>query len=201
MISDLDQLQSWTTELEIRRADRAQQDYGAMPWTVGAAGGDVAADCPELAQTTSIHGADPVTDEWQELVINGFLQDPTTKEFRLMPITVYPGIVLAPWVENATVPPPSSVLWVTITWQTGSATFPNRAGPQWDGSIQSATAVMFWAPAGQEYTDGNARSPTQVFFNGRIGSTDAGGLFTLDDSEVQFTDTCGQIAPLLSFLA
>ena len=131
MISDLDQLQSWTTELEIRRADRAQQDFGAMAWAVGAAGGDVAASCPELAQTTSIHGADPVTDEWQELAENGFLQDPVTRELRLMPITVYPGIVLAPWVETAVIPPPDSVLWVTITWQTGSTTFSIIKCPQW----------------------------------------------------------------------
>ena len=210
MNAAIDQLQLWTTQNLLRRADQVNEGLGATGWL---------GPLPVTAVTggstdSSVRGGDPVIDEWQVMEQQGFYQEPDTGELRLMPVLVYPGIVLMPWLERPMVPQPQQILWVEIRYWVAGTTFqhpPGKDGPVksttgWDGVISHASAKLIWAPWDRDLLDGAVRMhigyqgelpPGGVFvWYGMIGGTDAAGNYGTTGYQGSYLqNVCGQWVP------
>lgn len=202
MNDDLHNLQAWSTQRTVQRANIAQREFAATPWADGA--GDLD-NAPELSQTTLVHGAHVIVDEWAVLQQQRFLQNPDDRTLRLAPIVIYPGIVLAPWVESGPPTPANKALWIVAKYRLEPARYPgttpeDEATFGWSGGILGTEAVFEWGERDSRenqifpglYT--NSMPPGNVFvWNFRIGVTDAAGNFTLSGGNL--ISTCGQYIP------
>jgi hypothetical protein len=186
-------LAAWKASNDVRRVDEANRFFGPTQW------GDGAGSAHPLSQTTEAHGAYEVEDEWQMLEAHGFYQR-EDGNLRLMPLVVYPGVVLAPYVETYTLAPPNAALWLVIAHQLGSTSYPTSGKEGWNGQILATKAVLEWGtqePRTNQIFPGNydnSLPPNNAFiWNGRIGTTDAKGKFTRFSGDLD--TTCGQFIP------
>jgi len=187
MTQELADLEAWQAANAVRRVDEQQRFFGATPWADGAG------QSKPLNQTTEVHGAYEITDEWAMLAAHGFYQAEDGR-LRLMPVLVYPGVVLAPWVRDYTVPPPNAFLWLTIEHGLGTAKYPTsdpeRPNIGWNGQIVATRARLEWGsgePREQQIFPGvyaNSMPPASTFiWHQIIGYTDASGRYApLNDS-------------------
>lgn len=200
MSEAIQQLAAWTTHNAVRRLDHAQRDFAAMEWSDGAGQAD------PLDQTTLIHGAHQVEDEWQ-ILAGGFYQDPETRELRLAPFLVYPGKIVAPYVTTGILPPANSFLLLRVTYGLSPVTYPalSDAGQSttgWNGRINSTAVLLFWHPRNQPLpansvfpsSYSNSMPPGNNFiWHASLGYTDSGSAFTRSISEIE--SVCGQFIP------
>ena len=183
MNAQLTDLRAWKASNDVRRLDEQHRMFGALPWNDGAG-----VDQP-LNQTTDVHGAHQITDEWSQLEVDGFYQR-DDGSMRLMPVVVYPGIVLAPWVEAFVTPPKDAALWLVIEHVLGSATWPaseasNPSTTGWNGQITATRAWLEWGTRDIRenqifpdlYTNSMPKNSTFIWRQ-RIGFTDAAGRFS-----------------------
>jgi len=198
----IQQLAAWTTHNAVRRLDHAQRDFAALEWSDGAGQSD------PLNQTTLIHGAHEVEDEWQ-ILARGFYQDPETLELQLAPFVVYPGKIVAPYVTSGIVPPANMRLVLRISYDLSPVTYPAQAGggqstTGWNGGINSTETALMWHPLNQALPPNqifpgvysNSMPPNNRFvWHGTLGSTDSAKAFTRSISDLEFT--CGQLIPPL----
>ena len=154
MNADIDQLTLWTTRNIVRRVDLIHEQLGAAGWSgvppvPAKHGGDA---------QSQVRGGFGVLDEWDQMKYGGFSQNDDTKLLRLAPFFVYPGVMLAPWVEDGLVPKPNSSLWVKATYTMNSEVFTLRNGKTatgWDGMLNDAQAVFTWVGADYDMTISN----------------------------------------------
>lgn len=175
-------LNAWIATNTVRRLDEQNRFFGATAWADGAS------SARPLNQTTEVHGAYEITDEWAMLEADGYYQAEDGR-LKLAPVLVYPGVVLAPWVEGYTVPPRSAFLWLTIEHVLGTARYPTadpeRPDTGWSGQITSTRGRLEWGSGEhreqQIFLGGykNSMPPASTFiWHQIIGSTDAGGRYT-----------------------
>lgn len=202
MSNAIQQLAAWTTHNAVRRLDQAQRDFTALEWSDGAGQAD------PLNQTTLIHGAHEVEDEWQ-ILARGFYQDPDTLELRLAPFVVYPGKIVAPYVTSGIVPPADSRLILRITYSLSSVTYPAQTengqdNTGWNGAITSTETALIWQQPARESMPpnqifpgvySNAMPPNNKFiWHCSLGSTNAAKVFTRHGTS-DFQVVCGQLIP------
>ena len=209
-MTDLEQHQLWAARNLVRRADMAAEAFGATGWMGSAAW--VKDWAHSNAVASQIHGAGSATDEWQFLANGGHWQDPETRELRMGPFILYPGVVLAPLVEEGIVPQPNHQLWVRVSCKLGSASFytpPSDKGPgsthiQWDGTILDTEGQFIWAPKDKDLAKGNTyierhgdtfMPPGNILTRyAVIGFTDRDGIY--ERSEIfGLREACGMWAP------
>lgn len=151
MSSESSQLDLWSTRNRLRDFDAMQRDFAPMSWSNGT---DEFPHAPELGQVSEVHGANAVTDDWAQLLHEGFLQGEDGL-LRLRPILVYPGLVLTPWLEQGTPTPPSSALWVVVHHVLEPVYYPWTKKTGWSGRIVDARAWVEWG--------GRDPRPNQIF--------------------------------------
>jgi len=198
MTDQLADLQAWKAANDVRRLDDQHRLFGASQW------GDGAGAAYPLNQTTEAHGAHELVDEWDILQTSGFYQREDGL-MRLMPVVVYPGVVLAPWVEQFTTPPKDSALWLVIEHSLSATQWPafdpnNADTTGWNGQITATKARLEWGSKDlrtnqifpDDYSDSMPPNSTFIWQQ-RIGLTDAAGRFdTFQDNP---TLVAGQYCP------
>jgi hypothetical protein len=202
MSEAIQQLAAWTTHNALRRLDHAQRDFAALEWSDGAGSTD------PLDQTTLIHGAHAVEDEWQ-ILARGFYQDSETLELRLAPFVVYPGKIVAPYVTTGIVPPADSLLVLRISYGLSPVNYPaltpeGLGTSGWNGRINSTATVLLWHPTNQPLPANNIfpsgytnsmPAGNNFVWHASLGQTDSRRAFTR--SIIGLDSVCGQLIPPL----
>lgn len=144
-----------------RRLDQAQRDLGPQEW--------------QDSYETVIRGQSPILDEWALLQRDGYLQ--TEDGLRLMPVLVYPGIALDPWVITPTAPPKASTLYVRIAYKLSG----NSTGG-WNGAIAASASLHWGTPPPNVIFPGTyaySMPPNDTFvWHYELGHTDNHSLYT-----------------------